>query len=746
MSTRASPFALHRQATFGAGELSPLLHAREDLPQHGAGLARCYNFFVSRLGAAVSRPGMRHVAALSTTSKARLWPYHADDGGSDFCLVFEDHKLSVFRSGAQLNIGAGVTLATDWSQADLAQLRFAQVGRILTIAHPSQPARELVWSGGTTWALTPVSFVVPPYGGATPKLIEWSVGDSSHFKRDWVWKVTQVMRKPSGELYETLPATVTTAGGSNMPHADIPGADISRTAVYVDRPAQLVFRVFGGPPPIGASGDRHVATNIYRGRGKLFGLVGSVEGGQHHPLGAYFWDHGIDPNYAIPPPEGRNPFEILGQAGDVLDTENPRAVCFYEQRQVFGGTNGRPDRLFISAINDYLDFDDPPLPQAESAIESVLASRRREEIRALLGLERLLVFTNRGVWSVSGTGGSPLSATALREIRVQSEVGAEPLDPLTVSDSVLYVREGGRGVRDLTASAEARGYVGSEISSAAAHLFESKVVAWTHAIEPFGLVWLVRNDGRFVSLTYDRSLQALAFSQHETEGHVEEVCAIRESGIDVPYFVTRREIEGVEWRCLERMAAREVDELADACCLDSSVSYSSAVFRPIGTLGITGTTVASLDHLEGREVMALVDGQVCGPFTVTGGAIDFGVEDASSIHVGLAYDCELELLDVPQDKPRKLRVNQVEWRIEGARGLFTGEAQGLWAGENLEDNLVEQAGRVVVDDFGTPSMVSGRLRINVTGRWTDRGRAVIRQAAPLPLTVLAVTRTGEVSD
>ena len=69
--------AIVRQKSFAGGEVAPTLYGQTDMPKYGNGLKRMRNFFPSRQGSAVSRPGTTLCGEVrtSTNGKVRLVPF-----------------------------------------------------------------------------------------------------------------------------------------------------------------------------------------------------------------------------------------------------------------------------------------------------------------------------------------------------------------------------------------------------------------------------------------------------------------------------------------------------------------------------------------------------------------------------------------------------------------------------------------------------------------------------------------------
>lgn len=772
-----------RQTSFAAGELSPTLYGRTDLEAYHHGLRRCFNFTIGQHGEARSRPGSRYCVPASTsggtTGTVRLFPFVSTDSEA-YLLEFSTNQIRVLYKGALLSVTPANPIVAPWSGAgDVSQidnLKFAQTGDILTIASDSFAPRELTRTSHLVWTLSIVDFDVPGYRDTFPNypFILTGYPDTAGTKRDWRYRVTRVLEYEDGTVTETLPwavqlecsdlTTVPPVPGASFPAASGTCSPAAATpiTIRVDS-SQAIYDTY-------AVGVRQIATRIYRGRSGVFGLIGQIDGPQVPGDGAKFLDYGDEPDYAQAPPEGTNPFDVPAPPAAVARVEDPAACGIFEQRMVFGGTVERPGRLWLSAVNDYLNFDDRLVLTADGPIEIELASRRREQIRWVLGLDRLLVGTDQSIWAVGGAGGAPVDPTGLNSAVVQSEIGTSWRDPIVIGDSLLYVRSKGKGVRSLAYSNERGAFTGGDVSFFAQHLFKTYGIAdWTFAEDPHGLVWAALDDGTMLSLTYSREREMQAWAQHATArtgqdsaagtegtvGYVESVCAIPRwdaPECDEVYLVVRRTLDGVDVRYIERLASEPPPSVGYACCLDSSVTYhatgttyDTANWDGAGTNVTAGTTVLSgLDHLLGEEVWAVVDGAVSGPHTVSNSGslavpiasivIDIPAGVVGIAHVGLRFSCELELMDAAESRENKKAVKFVTWEIEASRGLWTGESF---------DSLTEWQQRAVSDGYDALALYTGRAKVRIGATWNTHGRAALRQVDPLPLLVVGVTREGE---
>jgi hypothetical protein len=277
---------------------------------------------------------------------------------------------------------------------------------------------------------------------------------------------------------------------------------------------------------------------------------------------------------------------------------------------------------------------------------------------------------------------------------------------------------------------QSNGWGGDDVSLIAGHLLSGSnrtIVDWTYQRLPYSVVWAVRDDGVLLSLTYSRgTLTSTAWARHDTDGSFESVCSVPEGNESALYAVVRRTISGTDRRYIERMATRQVLDVQLGCFLDASVWYSGAPAQDFG----------DLDHLEGKTVYALVDGVKQGPFTVAGGIVHL-TSAGSSVFIGLPYFSDVELLDLTATSqeigPETKNVHSVCWEVD--------RTAGLQAGEDFA-NLVPWRPDVG-DAFDATGLSNGKFVVPIGSSWNRGGRAVLRQADPLPVTVLGVTRDVE---
>jgi hypothetical protein len=253
-----------RQPSFAGGELAEEFYGRSDLAKYAIGLRTLRNFIVKPSGACASRPGTRLAAQTKSDGKAVNLPFIFSDEDA-LILCFTDQAVRFYLTDpvsglpGALESAPGVPLevATPYLEAELARLRWAQVGDVVTLWHPKHPAMELVRTGAASWllrqaddgpALTPP---VPDFDGA----VNQTQPDSAHPTKEWGWMVTAI--DASGK--ESRPSFVLRPPATNDTH--------SRQAVlFSDNPVKLWWPALAGA----------VAYRVYRGRSGVFGWVGEA--------------------------------------------------------------------------------------------------------------------------------------------------------------------------------------------------------------------------------------------------------------------------------------------------------------------------------------------------------------------------------------------------------------------------------------------------------------------------------------
>jgi len=510
------------------------------------------------------------------------------------------------------------TVTTPWNAASLAQLKFAQSGDVLTLAHPMYDPRELSRTAHTTWTLTTPTFeplITFPTGvSASPA----SAGSINY--------AYQVVAVAEDTKEQSLPGIVSTTAitaatqanpvvVTSSSHALNDGDTIHIAAVVGmtelnGRRFVVANKTTNTFELRGEDGTSHTAyasggtfardftsantaamssTNtitvswtavagaekydVYKEDHGIFGFIGSSKG-------TSFIDDNIDPDLSDTPPQQKNPFRFTNN--------KPSCVSYYQQRRVFGNTNNKPDTIFYTQTGNQSNFNTSTPSRDDDAITAALSALQLNEIRHFIPLNDLIVLTSGSEWKINAGSDVAFSASTIRQ-NPQTYVGASHVPPIVVGGSILFVQDRGSMVRNIGYQLESDSYVGGDLTILSTHLFENKTIAeWGYQQIPHSMIWVVQSDGTLLTLTYNREQEVVAWTRHDTVGSFKSVCAVPESNDveDGVYFVVERTINGNTVKYIERLHTRYFDDVRDSFFIDSGLSLDVPV-------AITGATAAN---------------------------------------------------------------------------------------------------------------------------------------------------------
>lgn len=149
-----------QQTNFTAGEISPRLLGRTDIDRYGNACASILNAYPIRQGGAKRRPGTRFNSATKTSAKrSALIPY-AFSRDVSYMLEFGDLYVRVYPKGGGALL---VELVSPYTEAQVADIDWAQTEDVLFLFHPSVPIQRLRRFGDADWDLAAAPFTVAPF-------------------------------------------------------------------------------------------------------------------------------------------------------------------------------------------------------------------------------------------------------------------------------------------------------------------------------------------------------------------------------------------------------------------------------------------------------------------------------------------------------------------------------------------------------------------------------------------------------
>ena len=409
----------------------------------------------------------------------------------------------------------------------------------------------------------------------------------------------------------------------------------------------------------------------------------------------------------------------------------PSCVTYFQQRRCFGGSISAPETLVMSQTGNYENFDTSPSVLDTDAITISLASREVNAIKHMVPMPAgLVVFTTGGAFQITGgSPGSPITPTTITATP-QSSNGANDLQPIVVNYNILYVQAKGSIVRDLAYNFYVQTYTGLDRSALANHLFFGyQLVDWAWVEEPFKAIWVARNDGKALALTYVPEQEVYGWSQHDTQGLFSSFCSISENNENVLYAVVRRYIQGSWHTYIERMVSRKFVAAEDAWCVDCALQYPLNPQGPTAVLTILlqddGT--ARLEVTSGVFTSDMANTTVVwtagGKFTIT--ALFDPFTAIATIDVPPT--------DIIPDLAETVVVPQVGWyliritsRVYGLIHLIGQTVTGLADGQVITPRVVQQDGSVILDNPATKIVIGLAFQAQLQTLYLDVGEPTIQ--------------------
>lgn len=165
--------------------------------------------------------------------------------------------------------------------------------------------------------------------------------------------------------------------------------------------------------------------------------------------------------------------------------------------------------------------------------------------------------------------------------------------------------------------------------------------------------------------------------------------------------------------------------------------------NPVTEWGLMAETLSGLDHLEGKEVVVLADGNVEPLKTVVDGSITLQFP-AAVAHAGLPITSDMETLAISETmrdgsttRDSNKLVVEVGLQVEDTRGVFAGQSPE-YASFVATDHLNELKQRDT-ENWGEPTqLATGLVDVKIDSRWDSNGSVFVRQSDPLPLSILGL--------
>lgn len=468
---------------------------------------------------------------------------------------------------------AKIVWPTPYTVEEVKSLRFAQTPGIITIVHPNHPPKQLTRVTTSRWTFQGLNFTSPgevaPPANFTAEIDQTGISawvtSTSYIFNALVTRSDVVYRCIQAHTSGTLSAPGT--GDNWQQYWAIKGTGGNDGGFWYvvtamddfgnESNASLPQKLDGSQNPLSPTWESVILS--------WNEVPGAVAYQVYRALSSTAYQRiAVTANLTF---TDINPFSTAyiskdgpPQVPDIFASANnyPSAVSFYQQRLLFAATNNQPDTVWASVTGKPFDFSYQSPLRDDDSVSWRQLSRQAVEIRHLVEIgRRLVAFTNIGEYIITGADDGVLRPGEINPA-LYSYNGANHLDPIVIDNTALYVQATGSRVLKISPEYQDEP-ANSDLSILATHLLDGhQIVSWTYQEVPNSLVWMVREDGVLLCLSYVREAGITAWSKCDAKGFYRQVCTVSE----IPEYGTTREdvvyaiVEYDGEEVIERIASR----------------------------------------------------------------------------------------------------------------------------------------------------------------------------------------------
>lgn len=604
------------QGHFDGGEVSPLFYGRVDSERYKYSMALCRNWIPTLQGGLLRRPGSYYINSVKNSANyTRLIPFEFSttqaymiefgiDSGSNGYIRFYMNYGVIVSSGT-----TAYEIPHPYLQSELSQIRYTQNADVLYLVHRNHPPMKLERFGQTNWQLVKITFIDGPYltADVTDFLTVSSLAVGSSCT------VTVLPENAVGSVANNGSGLIRVFLGTFTSIAFETGQQVYISGVTGTTEANGLWTITVPPSTSGVIDLQGSAfVNSYLGGGEQYTPIfastdiGRLFRGQQGSV----WGWGNISSYTSPISVGvtiQSAFGTSGGAGPYQlsawrfgawsqTTGFPGAVSFHEDRLTFAGATNYPQRIDGSTVSNYENF--APTQTDGTVIDSnaLSFSLNANDVNLIAWLNSdekgLLAGSVSAEWIIRATTtGEALTPTNISAKR-SSKSGSQQTNSVQVAKAALYIQRGGRKLRELMYYFDIDGFRSTDLTEIAEHITGSGVVDITYQSLPISVVWLVRNDGALIGVTYDRDSMQLRIGWHQhflggqsdaagTAPVVESIATIPDpTGVkDDVWMVVRRYINGQTVRTIEYLTKifEDIDSQNKAYNLDCGLTYDNPI-------------------------------------------------------------------------------------------------------------------------------------------------------------------------
>lgn len=756
------------QASFTAGEISPELYSRRDLAKYQVGARLIENFYVLPYGGVQNRPGLRFMSEVKDSTKTvRLNKFEAAGDQAFLMEMGDEYFRYYYRGGIVLDGPDPSETVTPYVEEDLYKIYTAQSNDVMTITAVGYTVQELSNTSAGVWEIETVDFApgITAPGG---------VSVNTHFDLDDYDDIGND-KNPEPSKYRV--SSVTDEGEESTPSSpEESGNNV------------LGFQRNWNTVSWNARANAETY-NVYKAQNGVYGYIGYTDD-------LAFKDTGFLPDLTRGIIKGRNPFNTVNKRPAICGFCQQRRVfanTINKPQSIWMSVAGNFSSMQISIPardDDSIEFAlaankkqdifhmlsvDTGLVVFTRSGEWVVTGREGDVITPSSIMPRPQSSYGAHQYIQPLVAGEqilfvPSSARLVYEMEYSIAVDRYKAVNLALLSNHLFR---GREIVSWDFAERPNGIIWCVMSDgeilSLTYLKDHDVWGWArHTTNGTALdVCVVPEDGYdtpYFVVERVNSDGVKKFIEYLPQRDFEDVedCFFVDSGLSysnsdsVTVTATRVItdldlspgdlilIKGLSFTDIEGEEINSADGRYVIVSEDTGFEVEDEDGNPV-TFDITGTmatdavvykaasTISGMDHLEGRTVVALADGNVIEELVVEDGEVT--LEDRYfRVSIGLPYASTFMSLDIINPQQDAVGIKKGTPRAF----LAVDRSRGFSVGTTLDD--LEEVDTRVDELWGDPgALISETREITPAGGWEDATTIAVKQPYPLPLTLLGIT-------
>lgn len=505
------------QTNFTAGELDPLIRARNDLKSYNNALEKATNILCQPQGGITRRSGTRYITALpnsgteSAGNGVRLVPFEFSTSDS-YMLCFTHNRMYIFKDGvliSNINGTGNPYLVTTVNSAMLDDMCWTQSADTLIVVQENlAPVKIVRGASDSSWTASTLAFdSIAKYA--------FTLAYNSP-------AATLTPSAVTGKITLTASAGVFSAGNVGQ-YINVSPQGRAKIIQYVS--ATVVNAVTEFP----------------------FFDTSAVASG------SWEIESGYEPVWS--------------------STKGwPRSVTFHQGRLYFGGSKSRPSTIWGSRVGQFFEFE-PTEGFDDDAVEATLDTNTFNAIVDMISGRDLQIFTTGAEFFVPQQGLEPITPASFF-VSNAGRNGSKPGVRVQLLDAgTLFIQRQGRSLSEVSFSDTQLTYITSKISLLSGHLLKNpKRMSLRKAVDTDenDLLLIANADGGTISAySLLRVENVIAPSEFITTGG-----EFLDVGVDITdiYSVVKRTINGVVQYYVEKFEHGLLTDCAKTGGAVSSIS------------------------------------------------------------------------------------------------------------------------------------------------------------------------------